>query len=141
MKIKLLKPGAVVPTYATDGSAGLDLYLMEDVVLPPIKSEKLISIIPMGFAVEIPFGYEGQIRPRSSTSKLSVYVMGTIDSDYRGEVSVMAVNLNFSKPIIFRKGERIAQMVITPVRRVIMEVVDELSPTLRGAGGFGSTGK
>lgn len=101
------------------------------------------ALVPTGFAVAIPAGYEAQIRPRSGLAARSgVTVLnapGTIDSDYRGEVMVLLVNLGQDR-VDIRPGERIAQMVITPVARAEAEIGDELPPTGRGAGGFGSTG-
>ena len=101
------------------------------------------ALVPTGFAVAIPAGYEAQIRPRSGfAARSGVTVLnapGTIDSDYRGEVMVLLVNLGQDR-VDIRPGERIAQMVIAPVARAEAETGDELPPTRRGAGGFGSTG-
>lgn len=102
------------------------------------------SLIPTGLALEIPEGFEAQVRPRSGLAfKHGVTVLnapGTIDSDYRGEVGVVLINLG-EDPFIIERGERIAQLVVAPVTQVGIEVAEELTPTGRGAGGFGHTGR
>lgn len=126
-----------LPRYATPGSSGLDLESALYVELPPHSR----AIIPTGLSLEIPAGYEGQIRPRSGlTAKTSLTVhLGTIDSDYRGEVGVIAENCG-PAPYSITRGQRIAQLVIAPVARVEVVRVEQLGSTERGGGGFGSTG-
>jgi len=124
----------------TEGSSGLDLYSAEEKIIPPGKWE----VISTGIAVEIPYGYEGEIRSRSGIAKdYGVFVLnspGTIDSDYRGEVRVILMNLG-DKSFKVNTGDRIAQLVISPVVKVEVLEVDELSDTGRNAGGFGHTGR
>ena len=133
-------PPLDLPRYETGGSAGLDLRADEPVALA-IGERKLV---PTGLAVEIPPGFEGQVRPRSGLAlRLGVGMVnapGTIDSDYRGEVGVILVN-HGREPVAFARGERIAQLVIAPVARAELVLVDELAGSDRGHGGFGSTGK
>ena len=143
MRIKKLHQKAVVPHYATEGSAGLDLTVIsdEDTIIIPYQSTMLCRT---GLAFEIPKGYVGLIYIRSSVgSKLDLVLsnqVGVIDSDYRGEVMLPLRNLGRSARVI-NSGTRIAQMVITPINQVDIEVAEELSETKRGVGGFGSTGK
>jgi dUTP pyrophosphatase len=131
-----------LPEYATNGAAGMDLraFLAEPVTLLPLERR----LIPTGLFMEIPTGYEVQIRPRSGLAfKHGITVLnspGTIDSDYRGEVGVLLVNLS-QEPFVIETGERIAQMVVAAHGHVKWEAVSELSDSERGAGGFGSTGK
>src|SRR5512142_2688938 len=129
-----------LPRYETAGAAGLDLRADEPFSLAPGERR----LVPTGLALEIPPGHEGQVRPRSGLSVRHgvalVNAPGTIDSDYRGEVQVVLVNLG-QAPVAFARGDRIAQLVIAPVTRVTLEVVDELGATDRGSGGFGSTGR
>ncbi len=133
-------PPLELPRYETAGSAGLDLRADEPVALAPGERR----LVPTGLAVEIPPGHEGQVRPRSGLAlRLGVGMVnapGTIDSDYRGEVGVILVN-HGREPVAFARGERIAQLVIAPVVRAELVLVDELAGSDRGAGGFGSTGK
>ncbi len=143
LKVKRLPHCKALPKYATAGSAGLDLTnaLAEAVTLQPGERCR----IPIGIIVEIPVGYEGQVRPRSGLAdKAGISLtncVGTIDSDYRGEVQVLVIN-HGDKPYTFEPGERIAQLLITPVPRVEIVEVDELADSAeRGAGGFGSTGR
>lgn len=132
----------VLPEYATSGAAGMDLraYLETPVTLHPLERK----LIPTGLFMEIPVGYEVQIRPRSGLAfKHGITVLnspGTIDSDYRGEVGVLLINLS-QEPFVIENGERIAQMVVAAHGQVQWEPADELSGTQRGEGGFGSTGK
>lgn len=143
MKIKKLHQKAVVPHYATEGSAGLDLTVIsdEDTIVIPYNSTMLCRT---GLSFEIPKGYVGLIYIRSSVgSKLDLVLsnqVGVIDSDYRGEVMLPLRNLGRSARVI-NSGTRIAQMVITPINQVDIEITEELSETKRGDGGFGSTGK
>jgi len=128
-----------LPRYETPGAAGLDLRADEPFSLAPGERR----LVPTGLALELPHGHEGQVRPRSGLAVRHgialVNAPGTIDSDYRGEVQVVLVNLG-QAPVTFARGDRIAQLVVAPVTRVALEVVDDLSATDRGAGGFGSTG-
>lgn len=143
MRIKKLHQKAVVPHYATEGSAGLDLTVISDndTIVIPYQGTMLCRT---GLAFEIPKGYVGLIYIRSSVgSKLDLVLsnqVGVIDSDYRGEVMLPLRNLGRSARVI-NSGTRIAQMVITPINQVDIEITDELSETKRGDGGFGSTGK
>tara|TARA_B110000211_G_scaffold228149_1_gene283913 strand:+ start:1041 stop:1481 length:441 start_codon:yes stop_codon:yes gene_type:complete len=141
IQIKKLSTEVLTPKYETSGSSGMDIaaYIRQDIIINP--GEK--ALIPTGFSLSVPQGYEVQIRPRSGlAAKKGVTVLntpGTIDSDYRGEIKVILINL--SKDIFYVKsGERIAQMVVCPVKQVVVEEVNELSDTNRGVGGFGSTG-
>lgn len=130
-----------LPAYETRGSAGMDLRaaLIEETVLLPGE----IRLIPTGIAVEIPPGYEGQIRPRSGLALKHgigmVNAPGTIDSDYRGEVGLVLINWS-ARPFTIRRGDRIGQMVIGRVFRADVVVVRELDQTDRGDGGFGHSG-
>lgn len=137
----IANPGAVIPEYKTAGAAGADLYaLVESPITIPAGK---FAMIPTGLFFEIPEGYEVQVRPRSGlAAKNGVTVLntpGTIDSDYRGEIKVILINLG-DKDFVVNSGERIAQMVIAPVTQAGFEITDTLSDTERGAGGFGSTG-
>ena len=131
-----------LPQYMSPGAAGLDLAadLGDDVVLPPRGR----ALVPTGFAIALPDGYEGQVRPRSGLAhRTGVTVLnapGTIDSDYRGEIQVLLVNLGDEIAIV-RHGDRIAQLVIAPVTRIAWTEDAALAETARGAGGFGSTGR
>lgn len=131
-----------LPEYATNGAAGMDIraHLTEAVTLQPLERR----LIPTGLFLEIPIGYEVQIRPRSGLAyKHGITVLnspGTIDSDYRGEVGVLLINLS-SEPFVIENGERVAQMVVAAHEQASWKEVSELSDTDRGAGGFGSTGK
>lgn len=139
IKFKALRAGARLPKQATPGAAGWDLTAAEDVRLEPGQA----VVVPTGWAVEIPPGLEMQVRSRSGLATKGVVVAnspGTIDSDYRGEVGVILIN---SGKAVFdiKKGDRVAQAVFAEVPRVSLEVFTELTPTDRGSGGFGSTGK
>lgn len=133
-------PPLDLPRYESAAAAGLDLRADEDFSLAPGERR----LVPTGLAVEIPAGHEGQVRPRSGLAARHgvtlVNAPGTIDADYRGEVMVILVN-HGQAPFAARRGERIAQLVIAPVTRVETELVEELSDTHRGEGGFGSTGR
>ncbi len=138
LKVKRLSDTAKLPVYATDGSAGMDLFSDEDIELKPME----IKAVGTGIAIEIPYGYEGQVRPRSGLALKGITVAnapGTIDSDYRGEVKVILINLS-GKTFRVEKGMRIAQLVVNRCERVKIEEVSDLSETSRGSGGFGSTG-
>ena len=140
LPIKRLDPTVELPTYAYVGDAGLDLRANEDVVLAP-HERKLIST---GLAIAIPEGYAGFIQPRSGMALKKGLSMantpGLIDAHYRGELKVLAINLDNETPIVITRGERIAQLVIQKVPVVTLVEVDELDETDRGAGGFGSSG-
>lgn len=131
--------GLPLPQYATAHAAGLDVVAAEEVTLQPGQRHA----VPTGFAIEIPAGYEVQVRPRSGLAlKHGITCLntpGTIDSDYRGEIKVILANLG-SEPFVASRGERIAQLVPAPLLRASFEEVRELSDTARGGGGFGSTG-
>lgn len=128
-----------LPTYATDGAAGMDVVAAEDAILVPGARHAVAT----GFAMAIPAGYEVQVRPRSGLAlKHGITCLntpGTIDSDYRGEVKVILANLG-SEPFPIRRGDRIAQLVPALVQRAVFDEVASLDETGRGAGGFGSTG-
>lgn len=137
----VLKEGALLPEYQTAGSAGADLhaYLTEPVTLNPMERK----LIPTGLFVELPVGYELQVRPRSGLAlKYGITVLntpGTVDSDYRGELCVLLVNFG-SEPFTVRNGDRIAQAVVAQAVQVSFVQTDALSKTGRGADGYGSTG-
>ena len=139
---KKLNSKAQIPSYKTDGSSGLDLMALLE------KPERLkpgdTSIIPTGIALAIPEDTEIQIRPRSGlAAKSNISVLntpGTVDSDYRGEIKIILHN-HGKNDFIVNDGDRIAQMVLMPILKAEFELVDELPETLRGSGGFGSTGK
>jgi dUTP pyrophosphatase len=147
MRIKLL-PGGRMPTYATNGAAGMDCYASEGGMLRRSTTNfsgdgcEIHRVrVPLGFAIEIPDGYEGQLRPRSGLGlKHGLHVAtGTIDHGYTGEVSALLYNLG-SEPFTWKAGDRIAQLVIAPVARVQLVAVDELAASERGASGWGSSG-
>lgn len=131
-----------LPQRASPGSAGCDLRAAVDepVVLEPGAR----ALIPTGLVIEIPAGFEGQVRPRSGLALhhgvTIVNTPGTIDSDYRGEVRVLLINLG-QEPFTVERGDRIAQLLVAPVEAVSFEAVDVLSDSDRGSGGFGSTGR
>ena len=140
--IKKTNRKVITPKYKTDGSSGVDLsaFLDKEVVIKPNSSE----LIPTGLQVAIPEELEIQIRPRSGlAAKESIGVLnspGTIDSDYRGELKIILFN-HSNKDFIINNGDRIAQMVLVPIIKMEFEEVDNLPDTVRGQGGFGSTGK
>ena len=143
MKINIInKSSNALPHYETIASAGMDLraHLENDIVLSPMER----VIIPTGLFMELPVGYEAQVRPRSGlAAKHGLTVLnspGTVDADYRGEIGVILVNLS-NTAFTIKNGERIAQMVIAKHDRAEWEEVQSLSDTSRGAGGFGSTGR
>lgn len=142
LKVKIVNKGRWPdPAYATEASAGMDLRadIPEPLVLGPLER----TLVPTGIFIELPVGYEAQIRPRSGlATKRGVTVVnspGTVDADYRGELKVSLVNLS-KEPLEIVPGERIAQMVVARHERVEWEDVETLSETARGAGGWGSTG-
>lgn len=140
LPIRRLDPTVELPTYAYEGDAGLDLRANEDVTLAPHERR----LVPTGLAVAIPEGYAGFVQPRSGLALREGLSMantpGLIDSHYRGELKVCAVNLDDERPIKISRGERIAQLVVQRVPVVRLVEVDELDETDRGAGGFGSSG-
>ena len=142
-KVKIVaKPGVQVPSYATPGSAGMDLraFIPHEITLRSLER----ALIPTGIKIALPVGYEAQIRPRSGLAlKHGITCLntpGTIDSDYRGDVGVILVNLS-NEPYSITPGERIAQMVINKAEQIEWDQVEVLDETERGEGGFGHTGK
>lgn len=131
-----------LPTYATSGASGMDLRasIKEDIVLQPMER----TLVPTGIFIELPEGYEAQIRPRSGLAikqgLTCLNTPGTIDADYRGEIKVILINLS-KEPQTIQNGDRIAQMVIQKVEIIQWVPVEALSETARNAGGFGHTGK
>lgn len=143
MKVRIVNLSShSLPEYQTPASAGMDIraFLNEPVVLKPLAR----ALIPTGLFIELPVGFEAQIRPRSGlAAKHGITVLntpGTIDADYRGEIKVILVNLS-DESFTIENGERIAQMIISAHVQAQWEAVDQLSETERGAGGFGHTGK
>tara|TARA_Y100001958_G_C21053324_1_gene418688 strand:- start:120 stop:560 length:441 start_codon:yes stop_codon:yes gene_type:complete len=141
IQIKRLSKKVLIPKYKTSGSSGMDIaaHIDKNVIIEPGKK----ALIPTGFTLSIPKGFEVQIRPRSGLAvKNNVSVLntpGTIDSDYRGEIKVILINFGKEKFVV-ENGSRIAQMVVCPVEQVSLEEVQDLEKTDRGEGGFGSTG-
>jgi dUTP pyrophosphatase len=143
VRVKQLEHGAhlPLPQYQTALSAGMDLMaaIAEPVTLAPGERR----LVPTGLAIALPDGYEAQIRPRSGLAlKHGISIVnapGTVDADYRGEVSVLLINLG-QAPFVVETGARIAQMVVAPVSQVVWQATDDLDETARGAGGYGSTG-
>ncbi len=138
--IKRLDPSVGLPSYAYEGDAGLDLHSSEDVTLEPFE-RRLVST---GLAIALPDGYAGFVQPRSGLAiKQGLSIVNTpglIDAHYRGELKIIAINLDAHEPIHIHRGDRIAQLVIQAVPAVRLVEVDELDSTDRGAGGFGSSG-
>ena len=140
--VKKLKPSVKLPSYKTDGASGMDLmaYIDKSIELKPGES----CLVPTGLSVAFPKEYEIQIRPRSGlAAKSNISVLntpGTIDSDYRGEIKVILFN-HGNKSFKINNNDRIAQMVLVPIIKMEFEEVDSLPDTVRGQGGFGSTGK
>ncbi len=139
--VRRLVQDAPLPGYARQGDAGLDLAAAADVTLEPGGR----ASIPTGIAAAIPDGHAGFVHARSGRALREGLAVanapGLIDSGYRGEIRVIAVNLDPATPIHVRRGEKVAQLVIQPVRKAELEVVDELPASERGEGGFGSTGR
>lgn len=137
IKVKKLKEGAKLPTYAHPGDIGLDLYAMEEVTLAPMAMHRFWH----GFALEFPEGYGGIIMDKGSISKAGLIHMGGVyDAGYRGEYNTLLINLS-SESYTFEVGDKVSQLVIIPVARVELEEADELSDHPRGLGKFGSTGR
>ena len=142
LRIRRKDPAVTLPSYETSGAAGMDIraFLNGELTIPSLGRAR----IPTGLFMEIPEGFEAQVRPRSGLAdRFGVTVLnapGTIDSDYRGEVEIILVNFG-SGSFTVKNGDRIAQLIIAPVRQaVVVEAVGDLSETRRGGGGFGSTG-
>ncbi len=143
MKVKveiILEEGGKLPTYATPGSAGMDLCSSCQVVIAPGEYQT----VPTGIKIALPEGYEAQIRPRSGlAAKHGIGMVngpGTIDCDFRGEIKVILINYG-QEPFEIERGDRIAQMIISPVTLAEWKLVDKMNNTERGEGGFGSTGR
>ena len=141
VKVRLVRADARLPAYMTDEAAGMDLYacVAEELALPPGARQ----LVPTGIAIELPPGYEAQVRPRSGLAlKHGVTVLnapGTIDADYRGEVMVLLVN-HGDATFVVRAGDRVAQLIVAPVVRARLVVVETLGESARGDGGYGHTG-
>jgi dUTP pyrophosphatase len=143
MKVKIVnKSNNELPFYSTDHSSGMDLRanLEEPIILKPLERK----LVPTGLFVELPEGYEAQIRPRSGLSiNKGITVLnspGTIDADYRGEIKIILINLS-EETFVINHGERIAQMIVASYKKVEWEPVELLEESVRGQGGFGHTGK
>lgn len=139
VKIKKLHPDAIIPEYKKHGDSGFDLHCLKDMVVPANST----ALLPTGLAFCVPDGFEMQVRMRSGAALKTPLIVanapGTIDSGYRGEICIIARNTG-STDFLVKKGERIAQGVITPVEKAFFEVVDELPASERGEAAFGSTG-
>lgn len=140
VRIRLLDDGLEPPSYATEGDAGADLRTAVDVVVAP--GERVL--VPTGVAIALPDGYAGLVHPRSGLAVRHgltiVNAPGTIDAGYRGEIKVCLLNTDRTESVRLTRGDRIAQLVIQRVERAVFEIVDELPGSVRGTGGFGSTG-
>lgn len=140
VRFKRIHPDAALPSYAHEGDAGMDVRSVEDATIP--AGGRLL--VHTGLVMALPPGYEAQVRPRSGLAlKHGVTVLntpGTVDAGYRGEVGVILANFG-DAPFEVRKGDKVAQLVIAPVTRALVEETDSVDDTERGAGGFGSTGK
>ena len=136
--------GLDLPAYETAGSAGMDVRAAVPASEPVVLAPGARAMVPTGLSVAIPEGYEIQVRPRSGLAAkhglTCLNTPGTIDSDYRGEIKVILINLG-ADPFTIQRGERIAQLVLAPVTRLAWQEVESLDETARGAGGFGSTGR
>ena len=141
IKVKIISDSGIYPEYETEGSAGMDIraYIDEPVIIKPGERK----LIPTGLRIQLPAGYEAQIRARSGLAINNgitlINAIGTIDSDYRGEIKVGLVNLSDEDHVI-ENGDRIAQMVISEYKRAVLEPAEDLEETERGSGGFGHTG-
>ncbi len=141
VKVKVINHNKQLPEYKTSGAAAMDICCLGGVYLAPMQ----VEVVDTGLFVEVPEGYELQIRPRSGLACEGVTVLnspGTIDSDYRGEIKVIMMNFGYA-PFIFQSGDRIAQMVLSKVEKIEwedVEHIEELTKTERGENGFGSTG-
>lgn len=141
VKIKKLHPNAIVPNYMTEHAAGMDLCTVIETPIVLAPGER--TLLPTGLAMEIPAGFEGQVRPRSGLAlKKGVALVnspGTIDADYRGEIGIIIIN-HGTEPVEFQPGDRVAQLIIAPVTQAELVVADELNDSTRSSGGFGHTG-
>jgi len=141
VKVKKLHPQAVIPRYMTEHAAGMDLCTVIEAPVVLAPGER--TLLPTGLALEIPPGYEGQVRPRSGLAlKQGISLVnspGTIDADYRGEVGVIVIN-HGTVAVTFQPGDRIAQLIIAPVTQALLSEAEALSDSDRSAGGFGHTG-
>ncbi len=143
LTVKIInRSGNTLPAYATEGSSGMDI--RADIAAPVSLHPLERSLIPTGLFIELPLGYEAQVRPRSGLAiKQGITCLnspGTVDSDYRGELKVILINLS-NEPQIINNGDRIAQLVFQKVEKAGLIQVDEINETKRGDGGFGHTGK
>lgn len=136
--------GLALPAYATEGSAGMDLRAAVPESAPVTLAPGQHALIPTGLKIALPVGHEGQVRPRSGlAARHGVTVLnspGTIDADFRGEVHVLLINLG-AVPFVVQRGERVAQLVVARYERIVWQQQDGLEATVRGEGGFGSTGR
>ncbi len=141
IKVKKLHPKAVVPGYMTEHAAGMDLCTVIDAPVELLPGER--TLLPTGLAMEIPPGFEGQVRPRSGLAlKKGIALVnspGTIDADYRGEIGIIVIN-HGSEAVEFMPGDRIAQLIIAPVTQATLVEADDLNDSERSSGGFGHTG-
>jgi len=141
VKVKKLHPKAVVPEYMTEHAAGMDLCTVIEEPFTLAPGDR--TLLPTGLAIEIPPGYEGQVRPRSGLAlKKGIALVnspGTIDADYRGEIGIIIIN-HGKEPVDFLPGDRIAQLIIAPVTQATLVEVDDLNGSVRSSGGFGHTG-
>ena len=141
ISVQCLREGAILPRYMTGSAAGMDLFACLDAPLRLAPGER--TLIPTGIALAIPAGFEGQVRPRSGLALKKGLTLvnspGTIDADYRGEIGVIMIN-HGTEEVIISPADRIAQMVVAPVRRAVLTVSDRLDDTPRNSGGFGHTG-
>ncbi|MBO7527720.1 MAG: dUTP diphosphatase [Clostridia bacterium] len=140
VEFKKLHPDAILPDYAHEGDAGMDLYSIQEDEIAPLSWK----LIPTGLACKLPHGTNGEVRSKSGIAlKNGVFVLntpGTVDENYRGEIGVILYNLNTKEPFFIKKGQKIAQFVINAIEYVNTTEVDELDQTSRGEGGFGSSG-
>ena len=140
VRIRRLDPGVPLPTYAHPGDAGADLTTTVDVHLEPGER----AMVPTGISIALPHGFVGLVHPRSGlAARCGLAIVnspGTVDAGYRGEVKVMLVNLDPREPVVLERGDRIAQLVIQRVEEARFVEVEELPDSVRGAGGYGSTG-
>lgn len=140
LTVKRLDPALPLPSYAHAGDAGLDLYAAETLTIEPLTR----ALVGTGIAVSIPEGFAGFVQPRSGLALrrgLSfVNTPGLIDSHYRGEIRLIAINLDAHEPLLIERGEKVAQLVIQRVERVALREVEDLDSTVRGENGFGSSG-
>ena len=141
IKVKKLHPKAVIPGYMTEHAAGMDLCTVIDAPVELLPGER--TLLPTGLAMEIPPGFEGQVRPRSGLAlKKGIALVnspGTIDADYRGEIGIIIIN-HGSEAVEFMPGDRIAQLIIAPVTQATLVEADDLNDSERSSGGFGHTG-